>query len=278
MEQQDYYDILGVNQHATPQQIKEAYRKLAFQYHPDRNKDDPRAMERMKEINESYAVISDPVKRREYDALRERFGPSAYGQFRQTYSEQDIFRGSDINRIFEEMGKAFGLRGFEEIFRESYGPGYRGFEFRRPGFSGRGYVYVSQSGRGRDLHGFPGGGNLGRLFQYGLRKMWGIEWPQKGRDWYDLIRLEPWQAQHGGQIQYVHPKRSKKLMVKVPSGIREGQVIRLHGMGELGKGGAQPGDLYLRVRIQTPLLERLRHNLTQRWSSIKGAFLTLKRI
>ena len=64
MQQKDYYKILEVDENATQQQIKEAYRKLAFQYHPDRNKDNPSAVEKMKEINEAYSVLSNPQKRK----------------------------------------------------------------------------------------------------------------------------------------------------------------------------------------------------------------------
>ena len=134
----DYYQVLGVNRDATPQTIKEAYRRLAFQYHPDQNRENLSAVERMKEINEAYAVLSDPKKRKDYDTYHEQYGTHGYDRFKQTYSEQDIFRGSDINQIFEEMARAFGFRGFDEVFRESYGQGYRTFEFRRPGVFGRG--------------------------------------------------------------------------------------------------------------------------------------------
>ena len=137
MEQKDFYEILGIEREAGQKQIKDAYRRLALTYHPDRNRDNPDAATKMKEINESYAVLSDPEKRRRYDALRQTYGSSAYGQFRQTYSEQDIFRGSDIQQIFEELSRAFGFRGFDDIFKESYGEGYRTFEFRRPGAFGR---------------------------------------------------------------------------------------------------------------------------------------------
>jgi curved DNA-binding protein len=87
MEQMDYYEILGVPQDATHKQIKEAYRKLAFQYHPDRNKANPESTAKMKSVNEAYAVLSNPSKRRDYDLYRRQFGSSAYGQFRQSYSE-----------------------------------------------------------------------------------------------------------------------------------------------------------------------------------------------
>src|SRR4030042_7159125 len=106
----------------------------------------------MKEINETYAVLSDPDKKREYDALSHEYGPSAYDRFRQTHSDQDIFRGSDINQVFQEMTRAFGFRGFEEVFRESYGQGYQSFEFRRPGVFGKGFLFFGP-GFGRRRHG-----------------------------------------------------------------------------------------------------------------------------
>ena len=101
METRDYYQILGVPRDATDKAVKEAYRELAFKHHPDRNKDNPDAVDRMKAVNEAYAVLSHPDKRREYDTLRQQFGASAYSQFRQQYSDQDIFSGSDIFRIFQ---------------------------------------------------------------------------------------------------------------------------------------------------------------------------------
>src|SRR3989339_584555 len=108
MEQKDYYTILGVEKDGSSKRIKEAYRKLALQYHPDRNPD-PSASSKMKDVNEAYAVMSDPRKRKEYDLIREQFGGSAYGRFRQSYSDQDIFRGSDIGQVFEEISRIFGF-------------------------------------------------------------------------------------------------------------------------------------------------------------------------
>ena len=110
MPQTDYYEILGVDKTAAPKQLKEAYRKLAFKYHPDRNKGNPQASEKMKQVNEAYAVLSDPSKKSEYDMLRQQFGSSAYSKFRSNYSEQDIFSGSDIHHVFEEMAKGFWIQ------------------------------------------------------------------------------------------------------------------------------------------------------------------------
>jgi DnaJ-class molecular chaperone len=259
MEQKDYYRTLGVDGSAGRQQIKEAYRKLAFEYHPDRNKDSA-AASKMKEINESYAVLSDPEKRSRYDTLRQQFGSSAYGQFRQTYSEQDIFRGSDIHQIFEEISKVFGFRGFDDVFRESYGTVYRSFEFQKPGAFGR--VFVSSFGKGDGSYPkFPLGGNLGKLIKYGLKKKWGIEWPEKGKNLNDMITISPSLALTGGKIKYFNRKKSKELLVNVPSGIRARQQIRLKGMGEDGKGGAEPGDLYIAIRIRSNLFQIMKNFL-----------------
>jgi len=261
MKQNDYYEILCVDKEASPQKIKEAYRRLAFQYHPDRNRGNPSAVEKMKEINEAYAVLSDPKKRRDYDGFHEQYGSYGYDRFKQTYSEQDIFRGSDIHQIFEEMARTFGFRGFEEVFRESYGHGYQTFEFRRPGVFGRGFIFFGPNFGGRDRHGAPASseifpGVLGKFFHYLFKKALGRGEPGRGKDLDDTIYLDPRQAIEGAKGKYFHRKRSKELIITVPPGMKEGQKIRLRGMGEPGKDGGEAGDLYLKVKIKKTLLEK----------------------
>ena len=263
MSQADYYRILGIDKNASPKQIKEAFRKLAFQYHPDRNKGNPSAVDKMKEINEAYAVLSDPGKRKEYDRLQERYGPNGYDRFRQSYSEQDIFRGSDIDQIFEEMAKSFGFRSFNEVFRESYGQGYRTFEFRRPGIFGRGFIFFGPGYRGGsrpEISSSPQifSGHLGRLARSLLTNLLGMKESRRGKDWEDVIFLTPQQAQEGAKGRYTHRRRSKELIITIPPNVKEGQKIRLKGMGAEGKGGGEPGDLYLKVKIKKPLLQKLR--------------------
>ncbi len=270
MEQKDYYDILGVEKKAGQKQIKDAYRRLALACHPDRNRDSPDAAARMKEINESYAVLSDPEKRRQYDALRQAYGSSAYGQFRQTYSEQDIFRGSDIQQIFEELSRAFGFRGFDDVFRESYGSGYRTFEFRRPGAFGRVFVGGSRGGQGIG-GGAPLPGYLGKLIRYGLKKKWGIELPEKGNDLEDSIVISPELARIGGKIRYSCRKNDKELFVTIPANIRAGRQLRLKGMGETGQAGGEAGDLYMTIRVRNPLVQKLKDFIAGIWSSMSSA-------
>ncbi len=260
MESNDYYQVLGIKETADIRQIKAAYRDLALKYHPDRNQDNPQVAEKMKTINEAYAVLSNVNKRRDYDLLRKQFGSSAHNRFRSTYSEQDIFSGSDINRIFEEMAKNFGLRGFDEIFREFYGQGYRTFEFKQPGMFARGFIYTGWPGRHRRREAMmPAGGWLKNLSRLMLQKFGGIDLPQAGLDVYDVIRISSETARQGGPYAYFLRERKKKLVVKIPPGIRKGQQIRLSGMGHEGRGGGKPGNLYLTVKIQQPLLKQIKN-------------------
>lgn len=259
MQQTDYYEILGVEKDADTKKIKNAYRELAFQFHPDRNRENPASAEKMKRLNEAYAVLSDPAKRREYDTLRQQFGNSAYSQFRRTHTEQDIFSGSDINHIFDEMTKVFGFRGVDDIFKEFYGQGYHTFEFKRAGFFANGFIFTGPFGgvlrNGTKL---PFKNNLGKITGRLLEKITGVQIPQNGSDILEGIDLTSEDAAQGGPYPYFHKKRSKKLVVMVPKGIKEGQKIRLSGMGEEGKGGGSAGDLYLKVSIRKPMIQKLK--------------------
>jgi DnaJ-class molecular chaperone len=255
MEQKDYYDILGLPKDSGPKQIRDAYRRLALQHHPDRNRDNPEALDRMKQINEAYAVLSDPLKRKEYDAIRQTYGSSAYDQFRQTHSDQDIYKNSDIQQIFEELSRAFGFRSFDDVFRESYGAGYRMFEFRRPGAFGR-IIVGGLGGRPAGANSVPPDGYLEKTIRYVLKKKWGIELPERGSDVMDFIIISPDLAQRGGKTPYCCSKTGRKLLVKVPPSTRTGQKLRLKGMGEPGRGGGEAGDLFLKVHIGSSLIEK----------------------
>ena len=259
----DYYEILGIDEGADPDRIKDSYRKLALRYHPDRNNGDTEAAEKMKTINEAYAVLSDPLKRREYDVMKDQYGSSASSHFRHSYSEQDIFSGSDIHRIFEELSRSYGLRGFDELFREAERTGTRTFQFHQNGVSGRGYVFTggfaNNTGRGthRTQQQFPRRGILGKLANYAFKKLSTLALPERGKDIVDIIRLTPQQAWTGGGLEYTHWRRDKKIIVKIPPGVRDGQKIRIAGQGEEGNNGAGAGDLYLKVHIKRPLFDTI---------------------
>src|SRR5918912_2203 len=107
MSKRDYYDVLTVSRNASKEEIKNAYRKLALQYHPDRNKS-PGSEEKFKEISEAYAVLSDDEKRKRYDT---------YGHV----GAEEVFRGSEAN--FDEVFKDMGFGGFRDIFEQIFGGG-----------------------------------------------------------------------------------------------------------------------------------------------------------
>ncbi|MBE0425451.1 MAG: DnaJ domain-containing protein [Nitrospirae bacterium] len=275
MNQIDYYRILGVNEEASPEEIKRVYRKLAFRYHPDRTGGDPEATQRMKQINEAYATLSDPVKRKEFDTLRQSHGSNAYTHFRKTYSEEDIFRGSDINQIFEEFARMFsGFRKPGEFFSQTdfYGPRYRTFGFRRPGFSARGVFFnfgfdpmdraFQKDWQSRKETIYQPGHRvplplkiLTKLFgHFQKRLLEELEIPERGKDLRDTISISP--EDIGRKIEYPAGKRwgrSKDILIRIPERIKNGQKIRLKGQGGNGKYGGEPGDLYLEVKIKHSL-------------------------
>jgi DnaJ-class molecular chaperone len=258
MEQTDYYATLDVPKDADANTIRDAYRKLALIHHPDRNRNNPDAAEKMKAVNEAYAVLSDPEKRRNYDAMKSSFGSGAYNRFRQDYTDQDIFRGTDIHSIFEELAKDFGFRGGDAIFKEFYGNGWKTFNVSRPGFTMKGAFFKSSGDASRPSvedgtkgGGFLGGGAaslLGSLLSKGAKK---------GGDVMETVTIEKELAASGGPYAFFHKARGKKLVVKIPPGVREGQKIRLAGMGKEGKGGGNAGDLYLKVAFRKGLFERI---------------------
>ena len=253
MKNKDYYQVLGISKDASDKSIKKAYRDLALKYHPDKNRNDLSAAEKMKDINEAYAVLSNPVKRSEYDALKQEYGSSAYRHFRNTYSDSDIFKGSDVHQIFEELARSFGLRGFDEMFKDLYGSGYKRFEFKRGNIRGGGFFFFGTFGGGRPI------GNLAKM----LLSASGLagQLPKKGKDMMDEIVLSPETAAQGGPYAYYVKKRKKKLVVKIPRNVRDGQRIRLAGMGVEGRGGESDGDLYLKIRIKKPMLQKIKEKL-----------------
>jgi len=154
------------------------------------------------------------------------------------------------------MARAFGFRGFDDIFKEAYGEGYRTFGFKRPGFSARGFVFTGPLGRSAQRKTAPLA--MGKLSRYLIEKLTGVELPQNGADVTETIDITPREAAEGGPYPYYYRKKSKKLVVMLPKGLREGKRIRLTGMGEEGKGGAKPGDLFLTVKIRKPLVQKLK--------------------
>jgi hypothetical protein len=194
--------------------------------------------------------------------MTQQYGYNAYEHFRQGYSEQDIFRGSDINQIFEEMTRQFGFRNFNDLFREFYGPGFQTFEFRRQGVFGRGFIFTNFhfGGQGKQrVSAFPQSGLfsgvVGKLVGYLARKAFrGLDTQQSG-DRYEVITISQDDARRGAKVSYIDPKTSRQMIVSVPVGVREGQNIRLKGAAGSYGSRIPGGDLYLRIQFRKGFLD-----------------------
>ncbi len=264
----DYYEILGVKKSATPEEIKNAYRKLAMQFHPDKNKD-PGAEEKFKEINEAYAVLSDPEKRKQYDT---------YGaeQFNKRFSESDIFRGFDFNEIFREMGFNFGgmsgdFESADDIFDSMFGGGSRGRRAQR-GSDILASLSISfdEAAKGvtktisvRHIKACPRCNGSGA--EPGSKR---VTCPTcRGSGQVAASRRTPFGLMQtittcprcggAGTIPEIPCKNcsgtgtikiNEKVDVSIPRGISSGTRLRLRGMGDYGPGGQ--GNLYIEINVQ----------------------------
>lgn len=215
---EDYYQVLGVDKKASADDIKKAYRKLALKWHPDKNPNNKAAEEKFKKISEAYAVLSDTEKRQQYD----QFGSA--DQFRQQYSQEDIFRNFDLDEILRSFG--FGGSG-RTTFRTTRRGGVSRDDYDDP-FAGL----------------FGGGGGMGGRQQY-------ANMPQKGQDAeYNLsITLEESVFGADKKISFQLENRVEDISVKIPAGISSGKKLRLPGKGLSGYNGGPSGDLYLNINV-----------------------------
>lgn len=226
----DYYKILGVARTATADELKKAFHKLAMQCHPDRHPGDKAAEERFKEINEAYAVLSDPEKRKQYDT----FGAEGFGQ---RFSREDIFSGFDLNAIFEDLGIRFGGGGgggggsvFDALFGRT-GGGAKG---------GRGGGRAQWGGP----FGFDGAGAQAR----------------PGGDAIADLRVGFRESIQGGERVVSVPLPGggwEQVSVRIPAGIASGKKLRVRGKGQASPFGGPRGDLYLTVVVDPdPVFQR----------------------
>jgi len=222
----DYYSILGVAKNATPDVIKKQYRKLAMEYHPDRNKGNKQAEEKFKDINEAYAVLSEPKKRKQYDT----FGSA---RFHQRFSQEDIFQGFDIGDILKDLGFTT-----DDVFGSMFGRGRRG-----GGRTGRRQRSPFGAGQGFDFQ---------DIFSQTGRQGFGTQQAAKGSDRTTELKITLEEAASGAKKSVTLTAAGKRqaLNVKIPAGIHDGNKLRLAGKGDPGPPGTPPGDLYLVVRVQ----------------------------
>lgn len=256
----DYYQILEITPESSENEIRKSYRRLAMQYHPDRNPDNPSAEEKFKEIAEAYGVLTDSVKKQKYDASRKMGGRStANGQndgF--NYSQEDIlrdlFQDPRFQQMFQGLLQEFARKGFRanpNFIKQSFFGGKGGMVFGGLFFLGSiaGPAIINSARRSlptkkglfRSL-----GGAVGKLL-YGNRQQ---NAEQKAPRMLTLdttytARLTSREFQEGKVLQIVTqgPDGQEKLKITIPPGSHAGQKLRLKGKGIPGLQGR--GDLYL---------------------------------
>jgi molecular chaperone DnaJ len=242
----DFYKVLGVGRGASAEEVKKAYRKLAREYHPDRNPDDPAAEERFKEVQQAYDTLSDPEKRREYDAGG-RFGGFAGGG-----AGGGAF-SSDLGDIFSNLFRRGGPgepqpargRDLETEVKLSFQQAMDGTEVpvtvpkqstcktcggtgARPGTAPK--VCPRCGGRGIDSE---------------SQGFFSISQPCPQCGGAGQVIEEPCPTCAGSGLTM----QRKRYRVRIPAGVHDGSRIRVRGKGEDGPRGAPPGDLYVVTRV-----------------------------
>jgi molecular chaperone DnaJ len=248
----DFYEVLGVARSASEQDIKSAYRKLALQYHPDRNPGDKAAEERFKEAAEAYAVLADQEKRARYD----RFGHAGVSGG----PDPTIF--ADFQDIFGGLGDIFG---FGDMFgggRRRGGP-QRGADLRYDmeiafDQSARGAETTIQIPRHETCDTCKGSGAAPGSAPTTCPQCRGSGQLRYQQGFFTVARTcgqcrgvgkviaKPCGTCHGQGTT----EQQRKLSVKIPAGIASGQRLRLSGEGEAGTQGGPPGDLYVVVHVR----------------------------
>lgn len=272
----DYYETLGVSKNTSKDEIKNAYRKLAMQYHPDRNKS-PDAEEKFKKISEAYAVLSDDEKRKQYDILG-RAG------FDRRYTAEDIFRGADFSSIFRDFGFGFNF-GVGDVFDSFFG----GRRSRRRTQRGQDLIYdlqitLEEAAKGvekrikitraekcptcKGIGARPntainecsrcnGSGKIQNVRKSGFSMFVQVTACPQCRGKGRIIEF-PCTTCKGSGIT----RRPRGVTVNVPQGIDDRFQLRLKGEGETPIEGGIHGDLYITIHVtQHPQFERIGDNL-----------------
>jgi molecular chaperone DnaJ len=223
----DYYNILGVSRNASEREIKQAFRKLARQYHPDVNPSDKSAEAKFKQINEAYEVLSDKEKRQKYDQFGDQWQyadqfaraqrqQAPFGDFSQTGAQRFHFEEADLGSLFDDL----------------FGGGIRGRRVRPR--------------RGRDIK-HPVEVTLEEAY-HGTKRTIALQTkePCSGCKGTGQIQGLPCSVCQGfGVVSSV-----KRLEVKIPPGVKDGSRVRIAGKGEPGYAGGASGDLHLVVTVK----------------------------
>jgi molecular chaperone DnaJ len=262
MAKKDYYEVLGVNRDASEDDIKKSYRKLAMKFHPDRNPDNPKAEEQFKEAKEAYEILSDAAKRAAYDQYGHAgvdpsmagAGAAGMGGFADAFGDifgdifgggrgrSNVYRGADL-RYNLEVGLEEAARGTETKIRiptlaecaTCHGTG------AKPGTQPTKCTTCDGHGQVRMQQGFFS-------IQQTCPKCHG-----SGK----VVQSPCATCRGAGRL-----KQHKTLSVKIPSGVDEGDRIRLSGEGESGVNGGPTGDLYVVIHLKAhPVFQRDHNDL-----------------
>ena len=259
----DYYEVLGVGRSATAEELKRAYRKLALQYHPDRNPNDPQAEVRFKEINEAYEVLSDDSKRQRYDSFGHAgtqgmpgfdFGGAGFGGINDIF---DMFFGAGAGtagRTGTRVRRGSDLRldlrlSFEEavfgVDRELTIPRAEPCE----------QCHGSGAAAGTSPQTCPqcrGSGQVRRATQSIFGQIVNVTSCPRCNGEGKVIERPCRNCGGSG-----HVPGEKKVRVTIPAGVDDGSQIRLSGEGETGPRNGVPGDLYIAIHVKPhPVLKR----------------------
>ncbi len=250
----DYYEVLGVDRSATPQDVKKAYRRLAVQYHPDKNPNDPKAEEAFKEAAEAYSVLGDEDKRALYDR----------------YGHEGLRGGPQLNTdIFREFTDIFGGGSiFEELFGDFFGGGRRTRTARGADLRYDLEVTFDEAVKGTDTRILVPRNELcesceGSGAKSGTNKMpcprCGGHGQVRHQQGFLIVARPCGQCRGAGQI-IPHPceacagsghlARERELTLKIPAGVDNGSRMRVAGEGEAGPRGGFNGDLYVVLNVK----------------------------
>ena len=280
----EYYEILGLKENASAEEIRKAYRKLALHYHPDRNRGDATAEERFKAISEAYGVLTDPEKRKLYDLSRATGagmrGDAEAESWAYTTQEdilRDLMRNRDAAAMFQELTREFQRMGFRfddgfvrHMFFGGRGVVFGGIFFGSPFGGGRHRMREGFGAFGRRtapwgprIEDRPADETIGAQRRPGLfarigRTLQGIGrvarlalgTGQRGADLTQDFLITQAEARQGTRkhLRYTRGADVEEVIVTIPAGVRPGTKLRLRGKGLQGGAGA-PGDLYLRIQV-----------------------------